>query len=272
MLSACTILSRDGVEVSEVACRHPRGRGQVDELTSGHTIVFVRRGCFVRCADGIESVLDPTVAYCMNAGQEQRYDHPHDHGDDCTSLVLAPDLLASVWGGDPHLPSVPMHTSPKIDLEHRLLIGASRGGADPHELVERALMLVADALEQSDPRPVAAGRPSTVRARRAIADGAREILADNVECSLPDIARQLAVSPHHLSRVFRSVSGNTVSRHRMPLRTRAALERLSAGDRNLARVAAEAGFADQSHLCRVVIRETGSTPSALRHMLAGEPS
>src|SRR5580693_230461 len=154
MLSACTILNRDGVEVSEVACRHPRGRGQVDELTSGHTIVFVRRGCFVRSADGVESLLDPTVAYCMNAGQEQRYDHPHDHGDDCTALVLAPDLIASTWGGEQLPPSVPIHTSPKIDLEHRLLIGASRGRADQHEMVERALMLAADALEQSDPRPV----------------------------------------------------------------------------------------------------------------------
>jgi AraC-like DNA-binding protein len=272
MLSACTILNRDGVEVSEVACRHPRGRGQVDELTSGHTIVFVRRGCFVRSADGVESLLDPTVAYCMNAGQEQRYDHPHDHGDDCTALVLAPDLIASTWGGEQLPPSVPIHTSPKIDLEHRLLIGASRGRADQHEMVERALMLAADALEQSDPRPVAAGRPSTVQARRATADGAREILAENMERSLPDIARELAVSPHHLSRVFRSVTGHTVSRHRMRLRTRAALERLSAGDSDLARVAAEAGFADQSHLCRVVGQETGSTPSALRRMLAGEPS
>ena len=33
---------------------------------------------------------------------------------------------------------------------------------------------------------------------------------------------------------------------------------------NLARLAADLGFADQSHLCRVVRAETGSTPSALR--------
>jgi AraC-like DNA-binding protein len=268
MLSTRTIVNLDGVEVSDVACRHPRGRGHADELTSGHTIVFIRRGCFVRSADGKESLLDPTVAYCMNAGEEQRYDHPHDGGDDCTSLVLHPDLIASLWGGEQRLPSTPLYTSPEIDLQHRLLLGAGRGQADPHELVERALLLAAGALEQSDPRPVACGRPATAGAQRAAADGAREILAEDPERSLPELARELAVSPHHLSRVFRAATGSTVSRHRMRLRARAALERLAGGEEDLARIAADVGFADQSHMCRVIRQETGSTPAALRHALA----
>jgi AraC-like DNA-binding protein len=115
---------------------------------------------------------------------------------------------------------------------------------------------------------VASGRPTTARARRAVADGAREILAEDPERSLGQLARGLAVSPHHLSRVFRAVTGNTVSRHRMRLRARAALERLAGGEEDLARVAAEVGFADQSHMCRVIHRETGSTPAALRRALA----
>lgn len=267
MLSARTIVDRDGVEVSDVACRHPRGRGHTDEQTSGHTIVFIRRGCFVRSADGVESLLDPTVAYCMNAGEEQRYDHPHDEGDDCTSLVLHADLIASLWGGELRLPATPLHTSPGIDLEHRLLLSAGRNGADPHELVERALTLAADVLEQGDPRPVASGRPATIRAQRSAADGAREILAEDPERSLPELAHDLAVSPHHLSRVFRSLTGHTISRHRMRLRARAALEHLAGGESDLARVAADAGFADQSHLCRVIVQETGYTPATLRRAL-----
>jgi AraC-like DNA-binding protein len=76
------------------------------------------------------------------------------------------------------------------------------------------------------------------------------------------------VSPHHLSRVFRAVNGHTLARHRMRLRLRAALERLDGGERNIGRLAAELGFADQSHLCRVVRSETGATPAALRRALA----
>jgi AraC-like DNA-binding protein len=76
------------------------------------------------------------------------------------------------------------------------------------------------------------------------------------------------VSPHHLSRVFRALTGHTISRHRTRLRVRAALERLAGGDHDLARVAADEGFADHSHLCRLIRQETGTTPSALRAQLA----
>jgi AraC-like DNA-binding protein len=267
MLSARTFLSQDGVEIADVACRHTRGRGFADEQTAGHMIVFVRRGCFVRSIDGVESLLDPTLAYCMNPGEEQRYDHPHDHGDDCTSLSLKPALVASLWGGEPPLPAVPLSVSPEIDIEHRLLLSAVRRGADKHELVERAIALTARALEQVDPVRVAAGRPASSRARRALADGAREILTASPERSLPDMAHELAVSPHHLSRVFRAVSGHTISRHRMRLRARGVLERLAGGESDLARLAGDLGFSDQSHLCRVLREETGATPSALSRLL-----
>ena len=40
------------------------------------------------------------------------------------------------------------------------------------------------------------------------------------------------------------------------------------GDPRLPARAADAGFADQAHLCRVVRAETGTTPSALREALA----
>ena len=268
VLSATTFIDRDGVAIADVLCRHKRGRGLTGEQVSAQTVVFIRRGCFVRSADGVERLLDPTVAYCMNPGQEQRYDHPHDQGDDCTSLSLKPGLVASLWGDERLLPSEPLPTSPEIDLEHRLLLSAARRGADPHELAERAIALSARALEQADPRRVACGRPATTRARRAAADGVREILTANPERSLPDLANELAISPHHLSRVFVAATGHTISRHRMRLRARGALERLAGGERNLARLASDLGFADQSHLCRVIRAETGRTPSALRSALA----
>jgi AraC-like DNA-binding protein len=267
MLSARTVFSSDGVTIADFACRHPAGKGHETEAAPGHAVVFVRRGCFVRSVDGVESFLDPTVAYCMNPGQEQRYDHPHDHGDDCTTLFLDEGVVASLRGGETSLPAGPLPVSPQLDLGHRLLLAAA-GGDDRHETQERALELLAGALASSDPAPVLAGRPATASARRALADEAREALLEDPDRSLPELAAALAVSPHHLSRVFRSATGETVSRHRMRLRTRAALERLSGGERDLARLSAELGFADQSHLCRVVRDETGHAPSALREALA----
>jgi AraC-like DNA-binding protein len=55
----------------------------------------------------------------------------------------------------------------------------------------------------------------------------------------------------------------------MRLRARAALERLAGGEDDLARLAADVGFADQSHLCRVVRAETGQVPSVLRTSIGG---
>jgi AraC-like DNA-binding protein len=235
-------------------------------------LVFVRRGCFVRSAASCEALLDPTAAYCANPGEEERYDHPHPDGDDCTALSLDPDLLAGLWGGDPTLPAEPLATAPTLDVEHRLLLAAAADpGGDQHELVERAIALAARVLESADARRVAAGRPQSARRRRALVDSARAALAAEPDRSLPGLAHELAISPHHLSRIFRSITGHTISRHRMRLRARAALERLAGGEHDLARLAADLGFADQSHLCRVLRDETGRAPSALRGMLAVAP-
>lgn len=266
MLTMETALDRDGIRVADVACRHRCGRGEAEEAPA-HAIVFVRRGLFVRRDEAGEELFDPTGAYCMNPGEEHRYDHPGDEGDDCTALFLAPGLVASLWGGDPVLPSGSLDCGPGLDLGHRLLLAGARHGADPEESAERAILLAAAALEQRDPGRTDSGRPATSLARRRLADSAREALGSDPGRSLSDLARSLAVSPHHLSRVFRALQGTTISRYRMRLRARAALERLAGGERNLARLAADLGFADQSHLCRVVRAETGRTPSSLRQAL-----
>jgi AraC-like DNA-binding protein len=266
MLGTRTILEQDGLEIADVACRHGRGRGAAEEAER-HSIAFVRRGCFIRSGAGGEELLDPSTIFFVNPGEEQRYDHPHSGGDDCTAFLLDANLAASIWGGDPILPSMPVHGSSELDLVHRMLLADGQRGGDPDALSERAILLVASALELSDRPRAQSGRPTKSHARKALVARARESLAADSGQSLPVLARSLAVSPHHLSRLFHAFTGHTISRHRMRLRVRAALERLAGGERNLARLAADLGFADQSHLCRVVRRETGSTPSALRAAL-----
>jgi AraC-like DNA-binding protein len=272
VLDGRQVLRRDGLAVTDVACRHERGRGVADAYAGGHAVIFVRRGCFVRSAEGEAALLDPTTAYAVTPGDEERFDHPHEHGDDCTSISLAPELVAQLWGAaDPVLPRTGLRVDAALDLEHRLLLAAARRADDPHELVERAITLAAGALATAAPERLARGAPSrTARAHRALADGVREALAADPDRSLPDLARGLAVSPHHLSRVFRAQAGTTIAAHRLRLRARAALERLNAGESDLARLALDVGFADQSHLSRVLRRETGRTPAALRAALAGQ--
>jgi AraC-like DNA-binding protein len=265
VLQTRTVVDRDGVTIRDVSCREATRRGHSPEQASNHTVVFVRRGCFVRTVNGVDSVCDPTVAYCATPGDEECFDHPHADGDDCTAVSFVPLLAGSLWG-DELVPSV-FPTTAHIDLEHRMLLAAARRPADPHGLAEGAITLIAQALEMTGHRAVTAGRPATARARASVVNDAREALAADPDLSLPELARAVAVSPHHLSRVFRRATGRTISRHRMRLRARATLERFADGERDLARLAADVGFADHSHLCRVMQSETGVAPSALRAFL-----
>jgi AraC-like DNA-binding protein len=266
VLTVRPVFVADGISLADVACRHDRGRGGV-EPAPARMLVLVRRGCFTRSANGVVSVLDPTVACFINPGEEQRYDHPHDNGDDCTAIGVDATLAAAVHGGEPDLPVGAIPISPTLDLAHRTLLAQARRGDDRHQLYERALRLITAVVESASPGRVASGSPGGARAHHALAAAAREALADRPERTLTELARELSVSPHHLSRVFSASTGHTISRHRMRLRTRAALERLAAGDNDLARLAADLGFADQSHLCRVVRSESGVPPSVLRRLL-----
>lgn len=271
MLSTQIVFEHDGLRIADIACRHERGRGAAEEAT-GFGVGFVRRGCFARSAEGTRALLDPSSIFFVNPSEEQRYDHPHGGGDDCTAFLLEAELLAALWGGDPRLPTGAAHSPPEIDLAHRLLLADAARAEDLDEVFERTVLLLAATLEVSSRPRVQSGRPDTDRARRGLVEDAREALAADPGLSLPTLAARLAVSPHHLSRLFRAATGHTISRHRMRLRTRAALERLAAGERNLARLAADLGFADQGHLCRVLRDETGSTPSSLRAALRPQPS
>jgi AraC-like DNA-binding protein len=267
MLQLRTVFDRDGVTLRDVSCREPSAHAGPPESVGAHTVVFVRRGCFVRVVKGVEMVCDPTVAYYARPGEEELFAHPHADGDECTAITLEASLATSVCCDTDVLPSRSLPTSPQLDLEHRVLLAQARRGADEYGLVERALSTAARALEAAVPRRAAARRPSTTRTRNAMVSGVREALAADPALSLVDLARELAVSPHHLSRVFHRATGHTISRHRMRLRVRAALERLAQGEDQLARLAADVGFADQSHLCRVIRDETGEIPSSLRTML-----
>ena len=142
--------------------------------------------------------------------------------------------------------------------------------ADPFEVAERALALLAAVLERAHPARIASGRPATAAARAEGVEAAREVIAAHPRTGLLELARTVAISPHHLSRIFAQRTGETVSRYRNRIRVRMALERLADGETSLARLAGDLGFADQSHLCRVVRSEVGHSPTQLRERLTAD--
>jgi AraC-like DNA-binding protein len=249
-----------------VECRCGASDWSSPERASRYGIVFVREGCFHRRVNGRESFVDPTVVYFEQPNDEQQIAHPGE-GDSCTVLYLSDALLASAWGGEPGLPDDAVATEAATDLRHRQLL-AGEAWSDPHEFEVAVVALTADVLAQAAPKRVAAGRPATTLARRRVVREARELLIDSPAASVIELARSISVSPHHLSRVFKAETGETISRYRNELRVRLALERIADGEACLARIAADLGFADQAHLARVVRNVVGTPPSALRRLLA----
>jgi AraC-like DNA-binding protein len=268
MLDKTVHVTTEHLELREVRCRSQHSGWSPPEEAKANTLVLVREGSFRRQVRGVEALLDPAAAYFTRPGEEQRFEHNRPHGDVCTVVQIGDDLLAGIWGGEPRLPEGPLFTRPQIDLAHRRLLAAARL-TDQHEATEQALSLVAALLDNTDPARVAAGRPATLSRQRRLIAAAREAITADPTTGLVALAGQLAVSPHHLSRIFRAHTGSTVSRYRNRIRVRLALERLAEGQPDLAALAADLGFADHAHLTRTVQAELGAPPSRIRATLGG---
>lgn len=257
------ILEAEGCRLYEVRCsgRHV-GWSPPEELAE-FGLVLVRSGRFNRRIQGREFVVDPTVAYVEGRGQEQEIAHPAG-GDVCTAVSFPQEVFASVWGGESHLPTQPVHVEPRIELAHRLVVRDAQVNSGAR--VEGVLWLLTAVCSRLDRRRVDSGRLATERTRQRLVDEARDVLVAEPGVGVIELARRLSVSPHHLSRVFSDRTGFTISRYRIHLRIRAALERLEGGD-SLACIAADVGFADQAHLARSIKSELGETPTRVRRLL-----
>lgn len=260
------LIDGTGHVVDDVHCAAGRGGWSETEQTSGYAFVLGRSGCFQRRTNGADTLIDAAVGYFRGPGEEQQVAHPADCGDRCTSIGLDPSFLASLWAGDPDgLPGT-VFLAPMVDLAHRQLLASCLSGASSTDVEELIGNLAAAALAQHNSRRVDSGRPASAATRLRIVSDARHLLADDPTRTLGELARELAVSPHHLSRIFGAATGTSVTTYRNRLRVRAALERIADGERSLTRVAADLGFSDHAHLTRTVQRETGLTPSDHRQI------
>jgi AraC-like DNA-binding protein len=265
VLSRQVLLDVPGLRIAEVHCPGDHARWSSVEQVTEFGIVLPRRGVFRRRVDGCESLVDPATGYLHVAGSEQQIAHPAG-GDVCTSITLA------VRDGDPApTTSRAVHVSTRLSLAHRLLVSRARAAASAVELSDLAIEL-ATAVLAALPVQVGTAGATASSAHKRLVDDAREVLAADPTCALPEIAERLAVSPYHLSRVFHRTTGTTLRRYRIRLRTVAALDALASTEpraerRGLAALAAELGFADQAHLTRTLRAETGEPPGRLRELL-----
>ena len=82
-----------------------------------------------------------------------------------------------------------------------------------------------------------------------------------------DLAKAAKVHPVHAARIFRRYSGRTPGEYLQQLRVQAACRLIAEDGESLSAIAAQVGFADQSHMTRTFKRLVGSTPGFFQHQL-----
>jgi AraC family transcriptional regulator len=260
---ARALLGGNVIQLVDVACRARASAPGEDEQASITEVILPLRGCFEVHRGGRDTtVADAASVVVFRAGQEYRVGHPTSDGDDCFVLALPPEVAEHAIG-----PAAGGLVGPDVRLRaHRIRAALRRGAMAPLEAEEAALQLL-DAIGRDSIRDVAADRRA---AGRVHAERVRALLASRPGASwrLDAIAREVYLSPAHLARRFRSATGESISRYLVRLRLGLALDRLAAGERDLAALADDLGFANHSHFTARFRSTFGMTPSAFRGSLS----
>jgi AraC-like DNA-binding protein len=189
-------------------------------------------------------------------------------------------VLAELAGGEPKGGDLAQPFSRLVaplasEVSARLLAlatDAAAGATEPLELQERLLGVAAAVLGSAGavaPAPSRPRRSGTWSDHRERAEAVKVVLARRLgeRLDLASLGREVHASPFHLARLFRAVVGTSIHRYHLQLRLRHAAARVADGERDLAGLAHELGFADHSHLTRLFRHELGMTPSAFRRAL-----
>jgi AraC family transcriptional regulator len=183
-------------------------------------------------------------------------------------LVVQPDSRE----GDLLQPCLPLlgavhcFRDPNVGALARRLTGelTARDRLAPLVIEGLALELIATAARGAEARVRPAACPGWIRRAR---ERLHDAPADGV--SISAIAADVGVHPVHLARMFRACYGASPGAYARRVRLDRAAERLAATDAPLAAIAADAGFADQSHFTRAFRQHTGLPPGAYRRRMRG---
>jgi len=250
----------------------------VEQRQPAHVIGFPYQGAFELHQGRDRVVIEPGSVLFLNGGAPYRTSHPCGTGDHGSAIAVRPDVLVEALARyDPAAvdrPEAPFRfssgaSSPCTYLLQRLLfLRISRDEpANSLGVEETALSLVADiAAAACRPEDEARVRRAPGARHRKTVDAVRAFLANRFDepLSLAAVGEAVGVSPFHLCRVFRAVTGMTVSRYRHRLRLRASLERVASVEADLSAVALDHGYSSHSHFTAAFVREFGITPTQFR--------
>jgi AraC family transcriptional regulator len=229
----------------------------VTVVLSGEAVVIrgdAREACAARLVAG-DGILRP-------AGQGRRVCWPE--GIHCLHVHLHPRLVRRMCGCPTVTLQMRSRTRDPIILDIGFQLYRLVRSARPldlraaEDLVIALARHVATAYPAPDAEPIQVGR----RSLEEVLDLFREEASTSY--SLDTVAGWCGLSRPHFSRRIRALTGLWPQTMILGSRIEAAKHLLERNETSLSQVAYAAGFADQSHLTRVVRRSTGLTPSRYR--------
>jgi len=191
-------------------------------------------------------------------------------GDDCTVFHCSENLARELTGqhdrAQPTFGIPSAAVAPATLAAHQTLRVAIRDGrASALEIEETSLSILRSVFkrEKVSACPM---RESTIKSRQRLVNETKLVLASRPTepMTLSALARTVASSPFHLSRVFRQEVGMPIHQYVLRLRLALALDRLANGARDLSPLALELGFSSHSHFATLFKRTFGAPPSAFR--------
>jgi AraC family transcriptional regulator len=269
------LASGPGWRADDVICTSGPGDRPFEEQHDGICIAAVTAGTFQYRSTSGAALLAPGSLLLGEDGHCFECGHDHTTGDRCLSFHFTPEcfhsIAASMPGSRPvalklpNLPPLPVLIPVIADAE------AARDDGDGLALQEAAVR-IAGAVCMILARTERAPPPPSRRNEGHIADAVHRIERSAHELlSLTDLSREVAMSPYHFLRTFRSIVGMTP--HQFILRTRlhAAAVSLRRSDDTIAAIAFACGFNDLSTFNHRFRRFVGVSPSAYRARAAKRP-
>jgi AraC-like DNA-binding protein len=223
-------------------CDSPRVH---DEHVTEPALWLVTAGAFAMRDRRGARVLDPSCAIAIAPGEPFTVRHPA--GPD-TCIALRGTLVDALVADRTSVLHLDSETHAGIVAA---VAACRRGDADA--------LAIADALAPLDRSAAADSRGDLVD---ALAYQLQLTFAE--PASLDELSSAVGTSVFHACRAFRRATGETLHGYRRRLRVRHALALLVDSDAPLADVAAQTGFASQSHLTNIFRAELGTTPGRVR--------
>ncbi len=166
-----------------------------------------------------------------------------------------------------------------VSLVNTFMIAAIQGGVYPPEanaVADQALRRLGKIRSTSEIPDLV--KESAIRLCRLVnetkrqytgnehVEKARHFISDHLtqEIRTEDIAEAVGLSPCHLSRLFRSLTGQTMREYLIRERIEAAKQLLITSNRDILQIASLLRFCDQSYFTRVFREQTGMTPGKYR--------